>query len=108
MKFVKFPVTFRLRIEFSPESTDVGIECWSSRTNRNILSPAGRKPSLSASITMPSPAAGTKHKRPKIIAISVRRPILELPGPGPANETWKAEFIKILPKTWSNNHETSI
>ena len=41
---------------------------------------------------MPSPAEGTKHKRPKIIATSVRTPILELPGPGPANETWKARI----------------
>jgi hypothetical protein len=64
-----------------PERTDVGIVCCRSRTNRNILSPAGRKPSLSANITMPSPVGGTKTNRPKIIAAVVRNPSLELPGP---------------------------
>lgn len=64
-----------------PARTDVGIECWRSRTNRNILSPAGRKPSLSANMTMPSPTGGTKTNRAKIIDAVVRRPSFELPGP---------------------------
>lgn len=68
-------------IGYLPESTDVGIECCRSKTNRNILSPAGRNPSLSASITMPRPVGGTNTKRPKIIAAVVLSPSFELPGP---------------------------
>lgn len=59
----------------------MGIEYWSSSTNLNILSPAGRNPSLSARVTMPRPDGGTKTKRPKIIAAVVLRPNFELPGP---------------------------
>lgn len=66
-----------------PERTDVGIVCWRRATNLNILSPSGRKPSLSANITAPSPTGGTKTNRPKIIAAIVFRPSLEHPGPGP-------------------------
>lgn len=64
-----------------PESTDVGIVCWRRRTNLNILSPGGRKPSLSANITIPSPVGGTRTSRPNIIAAVVLRPSFELPGP---------------------------
>uniref|UniRef100_A0A7C9F0L9 Uncharacterized protein n=1 Tax=Opuntia streptacantha TaxID=393608 RepID=A0A7C9F0L9_OPUST len=39
------------------------------------------KPNLSATVTMPSPAGGTKTNRPKIIAAVVRNPSFELPGP---------------------------
>ena len=64
-----------------PESTEVGMECWRRRTNLNILSPAGRKPSLSAKVTIPSPAGGTSTSRPIMIAVVVRIPSFELPGP---------------------------
>lgn len=65
-----------------PERMDVGIVCCRRSTNRNILSPAGRNPNLSARVTIPRPAGGTRIKRPKIIAAVVRIPSFELPGPG--------------------------
>jgi len=74
-----------------PESTEVGIVCWRRRTNLNILSPSGRNPSLSAKVTIPSPAGGTKTNRPNIIATVVRNPSLELPTPGPENIEIKKE-----------------
>lgn len=77
-----------------PARTDVGIECWRSRTNRNILSPAGRKPSLSANVTMPSPTGGTKTNRAKIIDAVVRRPSFELPGPA-INTFTQSNFDKL-------------
>lgn len=55
--------------------------CCNSNTNLNILSPAGRKPSLSANVTIPSPTGGTNTNRPNIIAAVVLKPSLELPGP---------------------------
>jgi hypothetical protein len=61
---------------FIPDNTDVGMECCSSRTNLNILSSLGMKPSLSTSMTMPTPAIGTKINRAKIIATVVRIPSL--------------------------------
>lgn len=64
-----------------PESTDVGIVCWRRRTNLNILSPVGIKPSLSANVTMPSPIGGTNTNRPNIMAAVVCHPSFELPGP---------------------------
>lgn len=72
---------------FSPERTDVGIVCCRSKTNRNILSPRGRKPSLSARVTMPRPVGGTNTRRPKIIAAVVLSPSFELPGPKNSTET---------------------
>lgn len=55
--------------------------CCRRSTNLNILSPGGRNPSLSASMTMPSPVGGTKTSRANIIAAVVRAPSFELPGP---------------------------
>lgn len=80
-----------------PERTDVGIVCWRRSTNLNILSPSGRKPSLSANVTMPSPTGGTNNNRPNIIAAIVFRPSLELPGPGPiTNQPKRREDINIV------------
>lgn len=68
--------------------------CWRRRTNLNILSSAGRNPSLSANVTIPSPAGGTKTKRANIIAAVVRNPSLLLPTPGPEeNETTDAKEL---------------
>lgn len=40
-------------------------------------------PSLSANVTMPMPAGGTKTNRATTIATIVRNPSFELPAPGP-------------------------
>lgn len=75
-RFTKF-----IEIWWVPDKTEVGIECCKRRMNLNILSSAGRNPSLSAIVTIASPAGGTKTNRPKTIAAVVFNPSFELPGP---------------------------
>lgn len=71
------------------------------------MSPAGRKPSLSAKVTMPSPTGGTKSNRPKTIATVVRRPSFELPGPESKTVKCRNEIhiIVILVNDFQYNHD---
>lgn len=70
-----------LRLATAPDKTDVGMECCRRRMNLNILSSGGSNPSLSANVTIPNPAGGTKTNLPNIIAAVVFNPNFELPGP---------------------------
>ncbi|KAJ0520614.1 hypothetical protein HanIR_Chr10g0461351 [Helianthus annuus] len=72
--------------------------------NLNILSSGGRNPSLSANVTMPNPAGGTKTNRAKIIAAVVFSPSFELPGPA-LYQQQKSTFFNILIAT-SNDIQT--
>jgi len=62
------------------------------------------KPSLSATVTMPSPARGIKTNRPKIIAAVVRNPSFELPGPEDnPTELVQSNLLKLHESTDASN-----
>lgn len=74
-----------------PARMELGIVCCKSKTKRNILSSGGRKPSLSARVTIVKPPSGTRISLVAVIAIVVRTPSSELPAPG----TWITTYIKF-------------
>lgn len=79
--FLSQQIKILLGFFFLPDKTDVGMECCRRRMNLNILSSGGSNPSLSANVTIPNPAGGTKTNLPNIIAAVVFNPNFELPGP---------------------------
>ena len=64
-----------------PASIELGIVCWSSNTNLNVLLPSGRNPNFSAVRTVAIPMGGDRRSRVATIATVVRTPSFEAPGP---------------------------
>ena len=87
------------RHDVLPARIELGIECWSSKTNLNILLPGGRNPNLSAMSTTLMPMGGIKKSRVNVMATVVRSPSCELPAPA----MWTIRYLHFSQnlRTWN-------